>query len=194
MSANTQAISGKQDSAVVVTLLEPFARLLARPDLYELVVNTPGEILTEGRDGWTRHEAPELTFDRLMRLARAVASTSSQVIDETRPVLSATLPGDERIQIVIPPAVTRGRGAVRLGARVLLCGRESASRLALVRRQPGRRENHDGGVRGTETRSCHRPRRSVAASDAGRHDRHLAAEDLDTRLAPGRVGAVRAGW
>jgi type IV secretion system protein VirB11 len=98
----------------VVTLLEPFARLLARSDLYELVVNMPGEILTEGRDGWTRHQAPELTFDRLMRLARAVASTSAQVIDETRPVLSATLPGDERIQIVIPPAVTRGTVSVTI--------------------------------------------------------------------------------
>ena len=97
-----------QDRAVVLTLLEPFARLLAQSDLYDLVVNTPGEILTEGREGWSRHDAPELTFDRLMRLARAIASLSAQVIDETRPVLSATLPGDERIQIVIPPAVTRG--------------------------------------------------------------------------------------
>ena len=106
--------TSNQDRAVVVTLLEPFARLLARSDLYELVVNTPGEILTEGRDGWTRHEAPELTFDRLMRLARAIASTSAQVIDDTRPVLSATLPGDERIQIVIPPAVTRGTVSVTI--------------------------------------------------------------------------------
>ena len=93
---------------MVITLLEPFTRFLAEPNLYEVVVNTPGEILTEGRDGWSRHGAPELTFDRLMRLARAIASLSAQVIDETRPVLSATLPGDERIQIVIPPAVTRG--------------------------------------------------------------------------------------
>src|SRR5690606_25082864 len=30
-----------------------------------------------------------------------------QGIDETRPLLSATLPDDERIQIVIPPATTR---------------------------------------------------------------------------------------
>ena len=114
MSNRNQAKSEMQDSAVVVTLLEPFATLLARSDLYELVVNTPGEILTEGSDGWTRHDAPQLTFDRLMRLARAVASTSAQVIDDTRPVLSATLPGDERIQIVIPPAVTRGTVSVTI--------------------------------------------------------------------------------
>src|SRR3546814_8797249 len=42
-----------------------------------------------------------------MRPARAVASFSNQGIDETRPLLSATLPGEERIQIVIPPATTR---------------------------------------------------------------------------------------
>jgi len=112
--ATPQVLSGHHESAVVVTLLEPFARLLARSDLYEVVVNRPGEILTEGRDGWARHAAPDLTFDRLMRLARAVASASAQVIDETRPLLSATLPGDERIQIVIPPAVTRGTVSVTI--------------------------------------------------------------------------------
>lgn len=42
-----------------------------------------------------------------MRLARAVASFSHQSIDETRPILLATLPGDERIQIVIPPATLK---------------------------------------------------------------------------------------
>ncbi len=60
------------------------------------------------RDG--RLAAPRAAgpfFDKLMRLARAVASFSNQGIDETRPLLSATLPDDERIQIVIPPATTR---------------------------------------------------------------------------------------
>ncbi|MBB3965891.1 type IV secretion system protein VirB11 [Rhizobium metallidurans] len=51
---------------------------------------------------------PDLTFEKLMRLARAVASFSHQSIDETRPILSATLPGAERIQIVIPPATMKG--------------------------------------------------------------------------------------
>lgn len=49
-----------------------------------------------------------------MRLARAVASFSNQAIDETRPILSATLPGDERIQIVIPPATTKGTVSITI--------------------------------------------------------------------------------
>jgi type IV secretion system protein VirB11 len=82
--------------------------------LYEVIVNRPGQVLTEGAGGWRTHDLRELTFDKLMRLARAVASFSNQSIDETRPILSATLPGDERIQIVIPPATTKGTVSITI--------------------------------------------------------------------------------
>lgn len=95
------------DAAVVRELLSPFAPFLDDTSLYEVIINRPGQVLTEGTGGWRTHDLPELSFEKLMRLARAVASFSNQSIDETRPVLSATLPGDERIQIVIPPATTR---------------------------------------------------------------------------------------
>ncbi|SCB61605.1 type IV secretion system protein VirB11 [Rhizobium aethiopicum] len=96
------------DSGVVLELLSPLSRFLRDKNLYEVIVNRPREVVTEGREGWQSYELPELSYDRLMRLARAVASFSNQSIDETRPILSATLPGDERIQIVIPPATTKG--------------------------------------------------------------------------------------
>ncbi|WP_332304925.1 P-type DNA transfer ATPase VirB11 [Rhizobium sp. GR12] len=96
-----------QDSAVVRELLKPFWTYLQDPSLFEVIVNRPGQVLTEGSGGWRTHDTPELTFEKLMRLARAIASFSHQSIDETRPVLSATLPGDERIQIVIPPATAK---------------------------------------------------------------------------------------
>lgn len=95
------------DAVVVRQLLLPLDPFLKDDTLYEVVINRPGEVLTEGTNGWERHERPDLTFDKLMRLARAVASFSNQGIDETRPLLSATLPDEERIQIVIPPATTR---------------------------------------------------------------------------------------
>ncbi|WLE00797.1 P-type DNA transfer ATPase VirB11 (plasmid) [Agrobacterium leguminum] len=93
-----------QDATVVRELLKPFSAFLQDPSLYEVIVNRPGQVLTEGPGGWRTHDLPELSFDKLMRLARAVASFSHQSIDEQRPILSATLPGEERIQIVIPPA------------------------------------------------------------------------------------------
>lgn len=95
------------DAGVVRQLLLPLDPFVKDESLYEVVINRPGEVLTEGSGGWERHELPDLTFEKLMRLARAVASFSNQGIDETRPLLSATLPDEERIQIVIPPATTR---------------------------------------------------------------------------------------
>lgn len=102
------------DSGVVRELLLPLSRLLRDKALYEVIVNRPGQVVTEGTDGWRTHDMPELSFDRLMRLARAVASFSNQSIDETHPILSATLPDDERIQIVIPPATTKGTVSVTI--------------------------------------------------------------------------------
>ncbi|MGG7539732.1 P-type DNA transfer ATPase VirB11 [Rhizobium sp. Nf11,1] len=95
------------DAGVVRELLVPFADFLADETLYEVIVNRPGQVLTEGVGGWRTHDLPALSFQKLMRLARAVASFSHQSIDETRPILSATLPDDERIQIVIPPATAK---------------------------------------------------------------------------------------
>lgn len=95
------------DSGVVRELLLPLSPFLRDRSLYEIIVNRPGKVMTEGSVGWQTHSIPELTYDRLMRLARAVASFSNQSINETNPILSATLPDDERIQIVIPPATIK---------------------------------------------------------------------------------------
>ncbi|MBY3395663.1 P-type DNA transfer ATPase VirB11 [Rhizobium laguerreae] len=102
------------DSGVVRELLVPLSPFLRDSSLYEIIVNWPAQVVTEGTAGWQTHELPELSFDKLMRLARAVASFSNQSIDETRPILSATLPRDERIQIVIPPATTRGTVSITI--------------------------------------------------------------------------------
>lgn len=102
------------DAGVVRELLSPLSRFLKDASLYEIVINRPEEVLTEGPAGWRSHELPELGFDKLMRLARAVASYSNQAIDESRPILSATLPDEERIQIVVPPATTKGTVSITI--------------------------------------------------------------------------------
>ncbi|SCB45595.1 P-type DNA transfer ATPase VirB11 [Rhizobium lusitanum] len=102
------------DAGVVRELLSPLSRFLKDASLYEIVINRPEEVLTEGPEGWQSHELPELGFDKLMRLARAVATYSNQAIDESRPILSATLPDEERIQIVVPPATTKGTVSITI--------------------------------------------------------------------------------
>lgn len=108
MSEPALARVGGDAAEVVRHLLAPLQPYLSDESLFEVVVNRPGEVLTEGREGWRTHLVEGLDHDRLVRLSRAVASFASQTVDETRPILSATLPGQERIQIVLPPAVPAG--------------------------------------------------------------------------------------
>ena len=86
----------------------PLSAALQEPGVYEVVVNRPGELWVETRAGWRKDVVGELTLDRLQSLARAVASYSGDVVDGERPILSATLPTGERIQVVRAPAVTAG--------------------------------------------------------------------------------------
>ncbi len=51
-----------------------------------------------------------MTQERCLSLATAVATFCDQQINQERPLLSATLPSGERIQFVIPPAVTARHG------------------------------------------------------------------------------------
>ena len=93
--------------AMVNELLRPFADFLAIPGATEIVVNRPCEVFVEAGPLWTRHAAPSLTLQRCWSLANAVASYTSRHIDAGSPLLSAQLPGGQRIQVIVPPAVER---------------------------------------------------------------------------------------
>jgi type IV secretion system protein VirB11 len=88
--------------------MAPLSDYLDEPDVFEVVINRPGEVWVETATGWRTHDVPEMTAARLDHLAKVVASWSRQVIDAQRPILSATLPNNGRIQIVLPPAVAPG--------------------------------------------------------------------------------------
>jgi type IV secretion system protein VirB11 len=96
------------DATSVNEFLRPLRAQLDAPGVLEVCVNRPGELLVETVRGWQVVPAPELTQERCVSLATAVATFSDQQINQERPLLAATLPSGERIQFVIPPAVTRG--------------------------------------------------------------------------------------
>ena len=103
------ASTGHDDGRLVLArYLEPLAPYLADDSLTEIVVNRPGEIFVEGPDGWTRHEAAALTQTYLSNLATAAAGYTRQDIGPEYPVVSTSLIGEERCQIVVPPAVPAG--------------------------------------------------------------------------------------
>ena len=101
------------------TYLTPLAPMLERPDVTDIFVNRPGEAWVETvHGGLERHAAPELDETTLWRLARQIASLSNQGVSRERPLLSATLPGGERVQIIAPPA-TRGTLAMAVRKQVV---------------------------------------------------------------------------
>src|SRR5690606_37905742 len=102
MSSNDSCIDR---GAAVLALAEPILRHLARPGLTDLVINQPGIVFVESDTGWERIEDPALDHDKLMALATAIATYGHQKVDATHPILSASLPTGERIQMVVPPAV-----------------------------------------------------------------------------------------
>ncbi|MCL2635135.1 MAG: P-type DNA transfer ATPase VirB11 [Betaproteobacteria bacterium] len=78
-----------------------------RPGITEVVVNHPGEVLTEGADGWQAHQEPRIaSFDKLMELANALAIFNDTHISDSQPIKSLVLPDGQRGQVVIPPATT----------------------------------------------------------------------------------------
>jgi type IV secretion system protein VirB11 len=89
--------------AVVRELFRPLAPFMAIPGVTEIAINRPREVYTEAGPHWTRHAAPELSLSRCQSLANAIASYCDQRIDQGNPLLSARLPGTERIHIVLPP-------------------------------------------------------------------------------------------
>ena len=81
--------------------------LLSDPDVTELCINRPGEAFIETRTGWRTQALPFADYAWCHRLAKLVANSTRQRIDEESPLLSASLPSGERIQIVLPPATSQ---------------------------------------------------------------------------------------
>ncbi len=107
------ASSGEEVSALELTLraLRP---LLANSNVMELCINRPMEAFLETREGWHREPIPFADFEWCSRLAKLVANSTQQRIDASAPLLSASLPSGERVQIVIPPATTTGCVAIAI--------------------------------------------------------------------------------
>jgi type IV secretion system protein VirB11 len=95
--------SRAEGSALALTLraLRPY---LDRADVMELCINRPHEAYLETSAGWRREHLGFADFEWCIRLAKLVANSTQQRIDATAPILSASLPDGERIQIVMPPA------------------------------------------------------------------------------------------
>ena len=107
-----------EPSAIEFSSLELTLRalrpVLADPEVTELCINSPCAAFIETRRGWEQRALPFADYDWCRRLAKLVANATRQRIDESSPLLSASLPSGERIQIVLPPATTKDNVAITI--------------------------------------------------------------------------------
>lgn len=111
--ANARPPAVVESSALDLTLraLRP---LLIDREVTEICINRPGEAYVETRAGWRCVPLGFASFEWCQGLAKLVANSTKQRIDAESPLLSASLPGGERIQIVLPPATTPGTVAITI--------------------------------------------------------------------------------
>jgi len=112
MSSNPARIV--EYASALELVIRPLRPLLSRPDVMEICINRPSEVFLETGSGWHCTPAAYADLDWCRRFAKLVANFSRQRIDETSPLLSASLPSGERVQIAIPPATTQGCVAVNI--------------------------------------------------------------------------------
>ena len=108
------AASPRAEMSALDLTLRALRPLLVNADVMELCINRPMEAFLETRDGWHRESLPFADFEWCSRLAKLVANSTQQRIDATAPLLSASLPTGERVQIVMPPATTAGCVAIAI--------------------------------------------------------------------------------
>ncbi len=102
------------ESSALDLTLRALRGLLTDREVTEICINRPSEAYVETREGWRCEPLDFATFDWCQSLARLVANSTRQRVDSESPLLSAGLPGGERIQMVLPPATTAGTVAITI--------------------------------------------------------------------------------
>lgn len=97
-------MNDKPSSEILTEYLLPIQKFINDETLTEICINRPYEVWTESRAGWYQHNVQSLSFKHCQHLATLIASFNGKAISQSKPILSATLPTGERVQIVIPPA------------------------------------------------------------------------------------------
>ncbi|HYA66549.1 MAG TPA: P-type DNA transfer ATPase VirB11 [Burkholderiaceae bacterium] len=177
------------DDLCVAQFLRPLRRFLDEEDVTEVCVNEPGHAHIEAASGWRKVALPEMTFDRCMALAVAVATFGEQSISEGAPLLSTSLPTGERIQIVVPPVARRASVSITIrkpSSRVYTL--EQLEEMGMFSRLP---PQEDGQSRREDPRLLPGDKKLLALRRQGRHAEFFrqAVRDKKTIVVAGDTGS-----
>jgi type IV secretion system protein VirB11 len=175
-----------EDASALGLTLRALRPLLANAEVMELCINRPMEAFLETRDGWHREHLPFADFDWCTRLAKLVANSTQQRIDATAPLLSASLPTGERVQIVMPPATTAGCVAIAI--------RRPADQVWSIE-ELGRRGIFRGTRRaGQELDGTEEELLGLLSSSDYEHFMRLAVRSRKNILVSGPTGSGKTTW
>ncbi|MDX0967814.1 P-type DNA transfer ATPase VirB11 [Sinorhizobium medicae] len=88
-------------------LLKPVLEWLEDPRTEEVAINRPGEAFVRQAGAFTKHPL-FLTYDDLEDIAILAGALRKQDVGPRSPLCATELPGGERLQICLPPAVQSG--------------------------------------------------------------------------------------
>jgi len=95
-------------SIPLIVALKPIQKYLDNDKVNELMVNKPNEIIIETPQKKIIKEVGFFGLQELMALAGLIATYNNQRVRKEEPLLSGSLPGGQRVQVVLPPAVPNG--------------------------------------------------------------------------------------
>jgi type IV secretion system protein VirB11 len=89
--------------------LQPIADFLENDAITEIVINRPGEVMLERRNGWETVTNEAISYQWCEGLTMLLRNRANQNLTENWPLLGAQMPGGLRVQVVVPPAVEAGK-------------------------------------------------------------------------------------
>lgn len=99
------------NSLVVRRHLEPIQPYLDDPEVTEVIINRPGSMFVYRGGKRAEVDKPELTSKHIDGLIRGLATYNGL---REQPIMSVVLPGQQRGQIVKPPAIIDGTVAINI--------------------------------------------------------------------------------
>ena len=92
-----------------------FGEYLSNDEINEICYNGDDKVFCENvRGEWLTFTRNDIDFKKIHAFAQTCASYKEDTIDEKKPILSCVLPTGERVQILIPPVMPKGKISVTI--------------------------------------------------------------------------------
>jgi len=100
----SEDIYAAANATVLFHHLDPIKEFLQDSSLNEICINRPCEVWTEGQHGWQRYDIRSVDFLWCERFGALVGNANCKAINSESPIMSASLPSGERVQVIVAPA------------------------------------------------------------------------------------------